>query len=273
MRSPAGVVGRAVGDARHLQIAVLAVLLALNLAWVDFGARPLPSLVGIGACLVGQALCHRLWRTPALEVRSALITGLSLALLLRGDALWVPAAAGLLAMASKHAVRIRGKHLWNPSAVAIGAMVFGTDHAWVSPGQWGTALWLAALLSLLAIVVLAAASRADISLAFLGSYAGLLVWRAIQLGDPLTIPLHQLQNGSLLLFAFYMISDPRTVPDARIARLIFAATVAGLAYWLAFHDQIRPALYAALIVLSPLSPLLDRAFPAPRFQWSTPRPA
>jgi hypothetical protein len=44
-----------------------------------------------------------------------------------------------------------------------------------------------------------------------------------------------------------MISDPRTSPDARLGRFLFAASVASLAHYLAFFMQMRPALYIALI--------------------------
>jgi Na+-translocating ferredoxin:NAD+ oxidoreductase RnfD subunit len=118
-----------------------------------------------------------------------------------------------------------------------------------------------------AILVLQAAQRSDIALFFLGSHAALLLTRAVWLGDPLAIPLHQLQSGSLLIFAFFMISDPRTAPDSRLGRLLFAVTVAALAHYLAFFMQMRPALYVALIALSPLTLLLDRIIPAKRFSW------
>ena len=62
--------------------------------------------------------------------------------------------------------------------------------------------------------------------AFLGFYALLVVGRAVWLGDPLTIPLHHLQSGALLLFAFFMISDPKTTPDSRAGRVLFATLVA-----------------------------------------------
>jgi Na+-translocating ferredoxin:NAD+ oxidoreductase RnfD subunit len=101
-------------------------------------------------------------------------------------------------------------------------------------------------------------------------HAGLLFARAAWLGDPLVIPLHQLQNGSLLIFAFFMISDPRTAPDSRFGRLIFALSVALAAHYLAFFMQMRPALYVPLIALSPLVLLIDRLFPAERFTWSRP---
>ena len=117
-------------------------------------------------------------------------------------------------------------------------------------------------------MVLQASQRCDIALFFLASHAALLAARALWLGDPLAIPLHQLQSGSLLIFAFFMISDPRTTPDSRFGRFAFAFGVALVAHYLAFFMQMRPALYVALVALSPLTLLLDRLIPAHRFEWS-----
>jgi Na+-translocating ferredoxin:NAD+ oxidoreductase RnfD subunit len=82
--------------------------------------------------------------------------------------------------------------------------------------------------------------------------------------------LHQLQSGSLLIFTFFMISDPRTSPDSRLGRFIFAATVAAAAHYMAFFMQMRPALYVALIALSPFILLIDKLLPAERFSWTRP---
>jgi enediyne biosynthesis protein E5 len=79
-----------------------------------------------------------------------------------------------------------------------------------------------------------------------------------------------MQSGSLLIFAFFMISDPRTTPDARVGRFIFALVVAILGHYLAFFMQMRPALYIALIALAPLTFLIDRVIPAERFVWRRP---
>lgn len=67
-----------------------------------------------------------------------------------------------------------------------------------------------------------------------------------------------------------MITDPRTTPDARVARILFAVAVAALAHWLAFAEQMRPALYVALVATSLLVPILDLIFPAGRFVWHRP---
>jgi Na+-transporting NADH:ubiquinone oxidoreductase subunit NqrB len=261
-------------DARHFQIVALASLLLLNFFWIDFGAKPLYCALAIGSALATQIACS--WRAglPHIDLRSPLITGLSLSLLLRADAAWLPALAGVIAIASKFIFRLENKHIWNPAGFAIVVLLVTGSGVWISPGQWGTSVWLATLLVFFAILVLQAAQRSDIALFFLGSHAALLVARAAWLGDPLAIPLHQLQSGSLLIFAFFMISDPRTSPDSRLGRFIFAFAVAAMAHYLTFFMQMRPALYVALIALSPLTLLLDRIVPAAKFQWtSTPQGA
>jgi enediyne biosynthesis protein E5 len=255
-------------DARHFQVAALAILLAINFFWIDFGAKPLYSALAIAAALATQLICSRLFEVTRLDLRSALITGLSLSLLLRADSPWLPALAGVVAIASKFLLRVDGKHIWNPAGFAIVVLLFATSGVWISPGQWGASVWFGALVAFFAILVLQAAQRSDIALFFLGSHAALLLARALWLGDPLAIPLHQLQSGSLLIFAFFMISDPRTTPDSRLGRFIFAFGVAALAHYLTFFMQMRPALYVALIALSPLTLLLDRLIPALKFEWS-----
>jgi enediyne biosynthesis protein E5 len=258
-------------DARHFQIVALSSLLTINFIWLDFGAKPVYSALAISSALATQVVCSRFVGLPRIDLRSALITGLSLSLLLRADEPWLPALAGVVAVASKFVLRIDGKHIWNPAGFAIVMLLLTSNGVWISPGQWGASVWLGSLLAFLAILVLRAARRSDVALFFLGSHAALLLARAYWLGDPLAIPLHQLQSGSLLIFAFFMISDPRTTPDSRLGRLLFALAVALLAHYLAFFMQMRPALYVALIALSPVTLLLDRIIPAKKFEW-TPTP-
>ena len=264
--------GWSLPDARYFQIAALSSLLVINFSLIDFGARPLPSAVAIGSALLTQFACSRIAGLPKLDLRSPMITGLSLSLLLRADALWLYAAAAVIAIGSKFLLRIDGKHIWNPAGLAIVVLLLTSNGVWISPGQWGTEVWFAALTGFLAILVLGAARRADIAVFFFASHAALLLTRAWWLGDPLAIPLHQLQSGSLLIFTFFMISDPRTSPDSAVGRFLFAFAVAALAHYMAFFMQMRPALYFALIVLSPATLVIDWLIPAQRFTWADPAP-
>jgi hypothetical protein len=104
-------------------------------------------------------------------------------------------------------------------------------------------------------------------------FAALQIGRAFWLGDPLAIPLHRLENGGLLLFAFFMISDPKTTPDSRIGRLVFAALVASGAYYVQFRLFRTNGLLWSLAICSFVVPLLDWRFPGQRYVWSACAPS
>lgn len=255
-------------DPRYGQIAAQTTLLMLELLWLDFGPSPLQAAVFIIGTQAMEAARARL-TGDTLNWKSALSTGLSLSLLLRthDPLLWI--AACVIGMGSKFAIRVNGKHLFNPSAFAIVVLLL-SGQVWVSPGQWGTVLWLAALAGSMGCLILSRVARLDISLAFFATHAALLFFRAWNLGDPVEIPLHQLQSGSVLIFGLFMLTDPRSTPDSPIGRLIFGAVVAALAHELLFRWQIREAVFYALILVSCATPLLDRVWPGERFAWSNP---
>ena len=252
-------------DPRYAQITVLVALAGWGLWALDFEVRG-----GLAATLVGTALALQ-WlanraRGEAFDPRSALISALSLVLLLRTDSLAIGAAAATLAIGSKFLVRVRGKHVFNPTNGALVALLLVTEGAWVSSGQWGSGPILAAALVAAAGWVLRSA-RADVTVAFVVSWCALLFGRALWLGDPLAIPLHQLSSGALLLFAGFMISDPRTLPDSRAGRIAFAVAVAALGYLGRFHFYEPNALLYALAACAPAVPLIDRFLPGLRFSW------
>ena len=253
-------------DPRHGQIAAQSLLLLLELFWLDFGPSPAQAFVFIAGTQAVEAARARLTGEPA-NWKSALSTGLSLSLLLRTHEplLWI--AACVLGVGSKYLFRVNGKHLFNPSAFAIVALLLGTPLVWVSPGQWGTELWLAALALSMGCLILSRVARLDISAAFFATHAALLFLRAWMLGDPTAIPIHQLQSGSVLIFGLFMLTDPRSTPDSGAGRLVFGAVVAALAHVLLFRLQIREGMFYALILVSCATPLLDRVWPGPRFTW------
>jgi enediyne biosynthesis protein E5 len=259
---------RLLRDPRHFQIAALASLLAYGIGWLGFDMALSRALLILGTATAAQWACERVVGLPRFEPRSALISGLSLCLLLRTSDDLLAALAAFLAVASKFLVRVRGKHVFNPTNVAIALVVLVSGRAWISPGQWGDSAFFVFLIACAGGLVVWRALRSDVALAFLASWSAFLFGRALWLGDPLSIPLHQLQSGSLLLFAFFMISDPKTTPDTRGARFLFGTLVAGAAFYLQFVLY-RPSggLILALVALSPLVPILDLLWPGPRYEW------
>jgi Na+-transporting NADH:ubiquinone oxidoreductase subunit NqrB len=253
-------------DPRQLQIAVLSTLLAYGIVVLDFAVDLVPALLVLSCALSAQLFFCRL-RGQRFDPLSPLISGLSLCLLLRAAEPSLLCVGAVLAVASKFLLRIGDKHVFNPTTFAIVALLAVTDSVWVSPGQWGTQVLAAAAFVLAGAMVLRRAERSDVTFAFLIFWSAILFGRSLWLGEPWSIPLHRLESGGLLLFAFFMLSDPRTTPDSRSGRVVFAgcvALVAGLVRFVLFEPN---ALLIALAACAPLVPVLDRMLPGRRFGW------
>lgn len=257
-------------DPRYYQIAVLTSLVCFGVLALDFGIRWQNAVTIVATALGVQFLGTVYARLPRFDPLSPLITSLSLTLLLRTDEVGLAAAAAAIAIGSKFLIRIRGKHVFNPANAALVTVMLLSDHAWVSSGQWGSAAIGAFTLACLGFLVLTRAKRAETTIAFLLIYGAMLFGRALWLDDPLAIPLHQLQNGALLIFAFFMISDPKTTPDTAAGRILFAAVVAAIAFTIQFiyYEPNGPIL--ALIVSAPTVPFIDRLMRGQLYQWEQP---
>ncbi len=255
-------------DPRIFQILFLGVLLAAG-AWLrDFSLRPAQIVLTFAAALASQqVLSHWCGRLPV-AYRSAIITALGLTLLLRADSLWAHPLAATAAIFSKFVIRRRGKHLFNPANFGVILALSVLPGTWVSPGQWGQDVTFAGWLLMLGAVVSHRARRGDISWSFLACYLGAIAIRVAWLGQRWAVWAHQFSNGALLLFAFFMISDPMTIPNSRRGRIAHAAIVAAVAYVWQFQCYRINGLLWALICAAPLVPIWDALWPAPKFEWT-----
>jgi len=258
-------------DPRLYQIAVLGLLVSYGVFVLDFGIHWYNALAIAATALSVQYVGTRLAALPSFDPRSPMISALSLILLLRTDDVLLAMAAAAIAISSKFLVRFNGKHMFNPANVAIVSLMLLSDRVWISTGQWGNAAIGAFALACLGFIVLTRAKRAETTITFLLAYAALLVGRALWLGDPLQIPLHHLQNGALLIFAFFMISDPKTTPNTAAGRIIYAMIVASIAFVIqfVFYQPNGPIL--ALIMSAPLVPLIDFLKRGRNYEWTAPR--
>src|SRR5262245_58855138 len=257
-------------DPRYYQIAVLASLLIYGFGWLGFDINGREIVILLGAALVTQFLCNRFIAGSSFDPRSALISGISLCLLLRTNGVALLIATAVITIASKFVLKWRAKHIFNPTNFGIVAMLALDSEVWVSPAQWGSKLYFGFLMACLGGMVVHRAMRSDVSYAFIVTYAAILFGRALWLGDPWAIPLKQLQSGALLLFTFFMISDPRTTPDSRAGRFLFAILVAAGAAYVQFVLYHTNGLLWSLAICSMLTPLIDYLLPGTKYQWSTP---
>ncbi len=277
-------------DARDYQIVFLGCFLFLGVNTRDWTIKPDLILVLFISCLLTQWLLSavveyakrnneysifNIYReidiliSPKVlnSLRSALITALGLCLLLRSNSYSTMAIAGILAIASKFFLQHHHKHFFNPANFGIIAALILTNDAWVSPGQWGTDWWYLLLFLGFGGIVLKKVGRWDTSLTFLLAYGGLEAVRNFWLGWSWDVWQHQLMSGSLLLFALFMLTDPRSIPNSKTGRLVWSLAIAIATFILQDYFYLSTAIFWSLFIISPVTILLDMVWSAPRFMW------
>jgi hypothetical protein len=187
---------------------------------------------------------------------SGLLTGNSTAFILRvpgtlhgqwwsfhGIEIFIAVVA--VSMASKYLIRWHGQHIFNPSnlGLVLAFVILGPQHTepqdlwWIPFGPWLLVtyailivggLWIGARISLLGMQLAFMAGLAAflaLALAWEPDHCMVASW---QLAPICGQGLWQIvvTSPEVLVFAFFMVPDPRTVPEGRIPRIVFGLAVA-----------------------------------------------
>ncbi|OJW77633.1 MAG: hypothetical protein BGO69_07360 [Bacteroidetes bacterium 46-16] len=255
-------------DARHYQVLFLGTFLLYGTFILRWDTHWDHYIAIFAVALLTQLAGIRFLRLPAHSWKSAMITTLGLCLLLKANHWGICALAAFLAIASKFFIRINGKHVFNPGNFGIVATILLTGQAWISPGQWGSGAILLFLVGVLGSAVVHKVSRLDTSFVFLGTLMALQAARnLLYQGWPFDYWLQQFTNGSLLLFTFFMITDPVTTPNHKRGRIIWSILIALISFYLSNYHFINGAPIWVLFFIAPLTPLFDKIFKAARFEW------
>jgi Na+-translocating ferredoxin:NAD+ oxidoreductase RnfD subunit len=259
-------------DPRNWQLIFLSSFLLFGVWQLNWQDEIINFCIIVPTVLAVQFCCIKIYKLGNDSLKSALITGFGLTLLFKTDEPWMLFAAAFLAIASKFIVRIRGKHIFNPANFGIISSILLFKQGWIAPGQWGSSLLLLLIIGSAGVMVLQRANRIDTGFAFIGTLFLLDFLRVIVYqGWEWDVLWHKYLNGSVLLFSFFMITDPASTPNHRTARIIWAAGVAALCFYLQSFVQVHTAPIWALFIVSPLTLIFDIMFKAPRFNWFRPR--
>lgn len=255
-------------DARYFQVVFQCLFLCYGIFYLHWNAEWELYLTYIGVSVSLQMGIEYFTNKYYDSYKSALISSMGLCLLLKTNNLYIAAGVAAISIVSKYILRYKGKHIFNPSALGIAVAVWLVGNAWISPGQWGSnAVLFFGVLSL-GFIVVTKVQKLDVTLAFLGTFAALLFARQIiYQGWPMDYFVQSISTGSLLLFSFFMITDPKTTPNHRVARVLWAAAIAGVAFYLTAFKFMNGAPILVLVLAQPLVPLLDALFKAKRFEW------
>lgn len=229
---------------------------AIGMAWLDFRLS-IPHVVVTLATCAGVEMGVLWWRRGIVVwPASALQTGTSTALLLRvttfegGDpwswhGWYYYVAIGGAGVASKFVVRWGGRHVFNPSnlALIVAFLVLGSGRIEPLDFWWGPMGWdLVAAYAVILVGGLAICGRLrllELGLAFWAAYAVGVGVLAV-MGQSITArwsltPVEGARfwwilvfSPETLVFLFFMITDPRTTPLGRRARIGFGVGVGAL---------------------------------------------
>ncbi|MGL4597521.1 MAG: RnfABCDGE type electron transport complex subunit D, partial [Bacteroidia bacterium] len=226
-------------DPRHYQVTFQLTFLLYGIFGLGWDIPLLRFNLIILTCLAVQAIFIQLTSKDWSGLKSALITSFSLCLMLQANSTWTFLLAAVLGISSKFLIRIRKKHIFNPANFGMVITMLLTGDAWLSPGQWGSDGLLVFIVGCTGLVVLYRVKRLDTAFAFLLGFLGYSFARNILfLGWPVDFFVHQLQTGSLVLFAFFMITDPMSTPASRPVRIVWAFCVGLFSFWLSYKQFI-----------------------------------
>jgi Na+-translocating ferredoxin:NAD+ oxidoreductase RnfD subunit len=291
---------------RDPRLHVAAVIITIHvLGQVGLGFRvSVPQiLAAILTCAVLEvALTFRQARAfvwPA----SAMLTGSGVALILRivgtprgepwsTEAVPLYAAVAGLSLLSKYVIRYRGSHVFNPSNIGLVVAFIALGSSRVEPLDFWWApldVWMLAAYAVILVGGLLITRRLHL-LALAASFwivfgvgLGLLAvsghcmtanwafapvcgtdyWRVI------------VASPEVMIFLFFMITDPKTVPAGAVGRIVFGSVVALVSVLLMApqSDEFgsKVGLLAGLVVVCAARPILDRLVPEPRSEADDPR--
>lgn len=255
-------------DARHTQILLQLTFVIYGIFTLGWASNISNFLFTMMACLAFQAIAIFYTSKDYSGLKSAFISSLSLCLMLKANTFETLALAALLSIGSKYVIRWKGKHIFNPTNFGILATIMISGDAWLSSGQWGNDFVLIAIIAVGGLSVLLKVGRLDASITFLFVFALLNYLRqVVYLGWEWDVYLHGMSNGTLLLFTFFMITDPKSTPNSTRGRMIWSGIIAIISFFLTNWFYVYSAPLWALFLLSPCTVFFDRWFVSKRFDW------
>lgn len=291
VRTPLTFRGPKLSDPRLHVASVLLTVQVLGQVAIKWNLSIAQVLVSLGtAAAVELAMTVPKTRVVAWPA-SALLTGNGVALVMRvpgtthGDwwsmrGWYVFAATAAVSVLSKYAIRVGGRPLFNPSnlGLVLAFLVLGSGIAdpqdlwWghVGPGLIVTYAWIV----LGGLTVTRRLRILPISVAFWTVYASLVGVSAL-LGHTMRArwslgPVGGAEywwnvalSPEVLIFVFFMITDPRTAARGRVGATVYAAAVgavsAGLIAAQSTEFATKVALLAGLVIVCAVRPLIERS--------------
>lgn len=278
------------GDPRFKVSAVIMTLQVLGQTVLGFKVSIAQIAITIAVCAVVDLLVTLARDRMLVWPASGILTGSSIAFILRatgtehGDwwslqGIQFFVLAGIVSLLSKYLIRLEGRHLFNPSNVGLvlTLLVVGPTGVFPQYLYWGpVGAPLAAamavillggfwVLSNVRMVAMAASFFVTFALAIAACAASGRSYVAVWHPRPITGAFYWLSilaSPEVLIFVFFMMSDPRTTPRSAAGRAFFGSLTGLMAAELIFFQTtefgVKLAILSSLTLTCALVPVIDR---------------
>lgn len=283
-------------DSRLHVAGVVVTLHTLGQVGLGFHVSVPQILAAILTCFVLQVAITFREKRAFVWPASAMLTGSGIALILRvpstpvGDhwsfhQWWMFSGIAAFSLLTKFVVRREGSHVFNPSNVGlvIAFVVLGSSR--VEPLDFWWAPLSNPAMILAYAVILVGGSLVTRRLGLLVTVVSF--WTVLAIGTGVNAASGQcftarwafapvcgtdlwltlVTSPEIMIFAYFMITDPRTVPLGRVGRITFGALVGVVCVMLMAPQETefgaKVALLAGLTVMTTVRPVLERFLPAP----------
>ena len=275
-------------DPRLHLAAVIISLQVLGQVAFDFRLSIAQILVSLLTCAVLEVGIAFRRQHVILWPASALLTGNGVAFILRvpgtehGDwwsmhGWWIFAGAAAVSLLSKYLIQVRGHHIFNPSnfGLVLCFLLLGPERADPLEFWWGPmSPWLALALAIIVtggLAILLRLRLLGIAIGFWVTFVACLAVLAAS-GHAMTARWHLgpvsdwyfwqvlAFSPEILVFLFFMITDPKTIPSSRVGRRVYAVAIGLLAALLSAPQTTefatKVAVLSALFIVCAARPLL-----------------
>jgi Na+-translocating ferredoxin:NAD+ oxidoreductase RnfD subunit len=233
------------------QLIVFLACFALYLSIIDKVATFLLSLsIAVVSTVVIDSLIIYLRQKKFLISESSVISGLIIGYVLASDtAWWVIVLTSLLAIGSKHLIRIHKKHLFNPAAFGIflSIILFGVSTQWR-----GTYIWY---------IIIPAGIYFAYKIRKIEILIGYFITFLILFGTQALLKKVNLLNifGYLSYFyIFIMVIEPKTTPIKPLGKFIFGIGVCAIIFLLTELGARFDVELLSLLIMNMSVPLLNK---------------
>ncbi len=254
---PIPVIGPSLRDPRLHVAAIIVTIHVLGQVVLDFGVSVPHIVAAIGTCFLIEGTWTLVKTGSLVWPASAMLTGSGVALILRVpgiephdhwtfDRWYLYAGVAAVSLSTKFAIRFENRHVFNPSNLGLVAtfLVLGSERVEPLDFWWAPfGLWMFLAYALIVGGGAAIARRLGTLALAVGFWAALAAGLGVLsasdhcMTSPWTLQpvcgLHfwwvVVTSPETMVFIFFMINDPRTIPDRPRDRVLFGVTVGALA--------------------------------------------